>query len=151
MRYSYSLSAILFFLLTIIPACSESDPVTPQEEHYDAIGVVLRSSGTQEASILRGVTADTLDASAGSLGELLEVFFYDENEHIIEPPTDPNKTLSWEIGNRQLLELQQDSGREGRFEFRLKGLQSGATTIELFIMHEGHADYRSGKIPVSIH
>lgn len=150
MRHSYPLPAMLLFLIIITAACSESDPVIPQEEHFNAIGVVLRSSDTQLASILRGETSDTLRAAANVSGERIEVFFYDENEHIIDPPTDPNKTLSWEIGDAQVLELQQDAGQEGGFAFHLNGIQPGVTTLELLIMHEGHADYRSGKIPVSV-
>jgi hypothetical protein len=141
------ISAALFFFTT---ACSEDDPVTPQEDHFNAIGIVLRSSGIQLVSILRGETPDTLHAMAGVLGDHLDIFFYDENEQIMDPPTDPNKTLAWEVGDAQLLEVHQDAGHEGRFEFHLKGVKSGMTTLELFIMHEGHADYRSGKIPVSI-
>jgi hypothetical protein len=143
----FVISAALFFFIT---ACSENDPVTPQEDHFNAIGIVLRSSGIQLVSILRGETTDTLYALEGVLGDHLEVFFYDENEQIIDPPTDPNKTLAWEVGDAQLLEVHQDAGQEGRFEFHLKGVKPGLTTLELFIMHEGHADYRSGKIPISI-
>lgn len=140
--------AILSLLLFI--ACSEDDPVAPQEEHFDAIGVVLTTSGIEIVSILRGETDDTLYAQVGEVSDHLEVKFYNEDEQTVDAPDDREKTLSWEIGDTEIVEVHQDDGHDGEFEFHLKGLKPGATTLELFIMHAGHADFRSGKIPVVV-
>lgn len=144
----FYIPAILMLLL--FTACSEDDPVTPQEEHFEAIGVVLTTSGIKMASILRGETDDTLYAQVDDISDHLEVQFYNEDEQIVEAPDDDDKTLSWEIGDMDILEVHQDDGHDGEFEFHLKGLSPGTTTLELFIMHAGHADFRSGKIPVMV-
>ncbi len=141
------LLSLPFILLT---ACDEDDPVTPQENHFEAIGVVLTTSGMNVASILRGETDDTLYAEVGKVSDHLEVQFYNEDEQIVDAPDDGDKTLSWEIGDTSILEVHQDDGHEGEFEFHLEGLATGMTTLELFIMHEGHADFRSGKFTVIV-
>ena len=137
-------------VLLLMTACSEDDPVAPKEEHFEAIGVVLSTSGIEVASILRGETDDTLHAQVGQISDHLEVRFYNEDEQIVEAPEDDEQTLAWEIGDPDILEVHQDDGHDGEFEFHLKGLKSGTTTLELFIMHAGHADFRSGKFTVVV-
>ena len=107
--------AILLISVFIFPACSEDDPVTPQEEHFEAIGVVLSNSGIRIASILRGETADTLHVEVDELSDHIEVSFYDEDERIIDAPDDADKTLSWEIGDPTILEVHQHEGHEGEW------------------------------------
>ncbi|MBE0643635.1 MAG: hypothetical protein IH600_06110 [Bacteroidetes bacterium] len=150
MRNRFVLPVFSLFLLFLVTACGEDDPIIPQEDHFEAIGVVLRTSGIPVAAILRGETADTLRAKVGVLGDHIDVFFYNDDEQIVDPPADPNKTLAWEIGDPTMLTVVQDSAATGKFEFHLRGEKVGATTLELFIMHEGHSDFRSGKIPVAI-
>lgn len=145
--------ARIFILLTITItffSCKDDDPITPAEDHFEAIGMVFYTSGIEIGRILRGQTSDTLEAPEGGLSEHIDIKFFDENENIIDPPDNKNKTLSWEIGNSQIADIWQHEGEEGSFEFHLKGLKQGKTTIEFFILHEGHSDYRSGKIPVKI-
>lgn len=147
MRYSHI--AILAFVLLFTAACGEDDPVTPQQEHDDAIGMALLRDNVVVASILRGEPSDTLSVSAGVTSEDFDVRFYDEDEHLFEAHDD-DKTFSWEIADPSVVEVVQDAGKTGKFEFRLKGLAAGTTTIEFFIMHEGHADFRTGKWPVRV-
>jgi hypothetical protein len=146
----YFLIALFSILpLLLITACSEDDPVTPQVDHFEAIGVVLYQGGDVVAAILRGETSDTLDAAENETGEITVVRFYDEDENIVEAHAD-EVTFSWEIADTSIAEVLQDSGEEGAFEFRLRGKQAGTTTIEFFILHEGHADFRSGKLTLVV-
>ncbi|MDT8322966.1 MAG: hypothetical protein RRA94_02555 [Bacteroidota bacterium] len=135
-----------FILLT---ACSEDDPVAPQEDHAEAIGLLLYRGDTLHASILRGETTDTLYAVVDQTGEDFDVRFYDEDEDVFEAHDD-EVTFSWEIADPALADVVQESGKEGKFEFRLRGKQAGSTTIEFFILHEGHADFRSGPMPLVV-
>ena len=41
----YKTAAVAALVLMLFSACTEDDPVTPQEEHFEAIGVVLSTSG----------------------------------------------------------------------------------------------------------
>lgn len=139
----FSFAGILFY-----SGCNEDDPI-PAEEHFEAIGVYLHDSGIEIASILRGVTDDTLVAPAGGLSGSLNVQFYNENEEIINPPTG-GQTLGFEVGDTSIAGIFQHPGEEGGFEFHLRGKQAGVTYVELFVLHEGHSDFRSGQIPVRV-
>ncbi len=149
---NHILKNIFLFLvsITIITGCSKDESLAPQEEHFEAIGMYFTSSGIKVASILRGETSDTLKAPLSALGDAIDIQFYDKNENLIEPPNVEHQKLAWEIENPTIVEFWQHPGEEGGFEFHLKGLELGITNIEFFIMHEEHADFRSGKIPVKV-
>lgn len=149
MRYIQTMLFFSMMLLLFTSACSEDDPITPQSEHDEAIGMALFRGDSLVASILRGVPSDTLRAVTGVNTEDYDVRFYDEDEQLFEAHDD-DKTFAWEVANPSIVEAVQDSGRAGEFEFRLRGLTPGTTTIEFFIMHAGHSDFRSGKWPVRV-
>lgn len=141
--------ALPLFLIFFITACSEDDPITPPQDHEEAIGMALFRGDSLVASILRGIPSDTLRIPAGVLTEDYDVRFYDEAETIFEAHDDEN-SFSWEIADPSVIEIVQDAGKEGKYEFRFRGLKHGSTTVEFFIMHEGHADFRTGKWPVVV-
>jgi hypothetical protein len=143
------LIVVSFIGILFNEGCTEDDPVIPQEEHFEAIGVYLSTSGIEVLSILRGVTNDTLVVQADSLGDGLVVQFYNEAEQIIDPPTG-GQTLGFEVGDTSVVDIFQHTGEEGGFEFHLQGMNPGSTYIELFILHEMHSDFRSGQIPVRV-
>jgi hypothetical protein len=153
MRKPISLIALLFPFLIIITfhGCTKDDgPIAPPEEHFEAIGMYFTTSGIEVVSILRGVTTDTLKAPLGGIGAGIDVQFYDKNENIIDPPTNPDLTLAWKIDDTTVVSVWQHPGEEGGYEFHLRGLKEGTTHIEFMILHDNHADYTSGKIPVIV-
>jgi hypothetical protein len=149
MRNIISTLTGIFLLLFILVSCSD-DPVTPQEDHFEAEGIVFLQSGIKIAEIFRGVTTDTLLAPRGALSAGIDVKFYNSNQEMINPPDPAEQSFAWQIDNPALVEVWQHPGEEGGYEFHLRGLADGVTQIEFFIMHEGHADFRSGKITVAV-
>jgi hypothetical protein len=147
-RILSSLLAITIFLLFTV-SCSD-EPLTPQEDHFEAEGIVFLQSGIKIAEIFRGVTTDTLFAPEGALSAGIDVKFYNSNKEMINPPDPADQSFAWQIDNPALVEVWQHPGEEGGYEFHLRGLTEGITQIEFFIMHEGHADFRSGKITVAV-
>ncbi len=140
---------VILFSAAIISCSEDDDPVTPQEEHFEAIGtVVYDATGAEVLRILRGVTTDTLSAQVDILSDHFDVKFINEDESVVDPPTDEESTMGIDITDTSLLEIEQD--QPGAFEFHLKGKATGITTIEIKILHAGHSDYRSGLIPVKI-
>ena len=75
----------LLLLLSIaftFNSCDEDDPVSPQEEHLEAIGTAIYdATGALTLSIIRGETNDTLYIEEGILSDHFEVKFYDEDEN----------------------------------------------------------------------
>ncbi len=147
--------AIIFIIIAgifsvLLLSCGEENPLPPAEDHFEAEGMVFLQSGIIVASIFRGVTSDTLIAPAGGRSDHFNVKFYDENQNVIDPPSGSDHTLAWDIDNETILAVWQHPGEEGGYEFHLDGLAEGNTHLEFFLMHEGHSDYRSGKIPVAV-
>jgi len=145
LRFILLITASLFII-----SCEDNDPLTPEEEHLDAIGMVLYDSGIEVARILRGITTDTLVTTKGGMTSHMDVKFIDEEENIIDAPEIDHHSLDWEIDDTAIATIWQHEGEEGSFEIHLQGLEEGETHIEFFVMHEGHADYRSGKFPIRI-
>lgn len=143
--------------VSLLTACSEDDPISPQKDHVVAIGMALfQDNGQMVAYILRGVPSDTLVLERGVTTEEFEVRFYDENEELYEihdhddDEEDEETSFAWEIEDISIVKVLQDEGHESAFEFHLRGLSVGTTHIEFFIMHDGHADFRTGKWPVRV-
>ena len=81
MKYNILLQLfLLIFLSFVIISCDEDDPLTPEEDHLEAIGMVLYDSGIEVARILRGITNDTLVTTEGGMTSHMDVKFIDENE-----------------------------------------------------------------------
>jgi len=146
-RIFYHLVILFLFSISILTGCNEDEPLQPQEEHFEAIGVFIHNAGVEVVSILRGETDDTLIVQVNNQSDLLSVLFYNDNEEIINPPSS-GQALGFEIDNTTIAEINQETA--GSFEFRISGKQKGNTHLELFLLHEGHADFRSGKIPVRV-
>ncbi|HPN36989.1 MAG TPA: hypothetical protein PL041_01210 [Melioribacteraceae bacterium] len=150
--FKYIFKYFAIFLLVIFTlACDKDSETITQTTHFEAIGTAITdASGALVFKILRGVTTDTLFAPFNARSEAMFIKFYDNNEKIIQPPTDKDKYLGYEIADPTLVKVYQHEGEEGGYEFHLDGLKEGKTTIQFFIMHNGHADYRSGIIPIVV-
>ncbi len=151
----YIKNRVLVFAILVLSilfsGCSKDTETINQAEHFQAIGMVITdASGAVVFSILRGVTNDTLVAPLNARSEAYFVSFYDENEQIIQPPADGDKYLAWEIDDNSFFKIFQHEGEEGGYEFHLDGLKEGVTSLQFFVMHNGHADYRTGLIPVKV-
>ena len=131
----------------------KDDPSAPQQDHFEAEGVVLIDSGVRFFHMLRGEIdtsegkVDTLAVPVG-LSPHWEIRFLDENEQEINPPDDANKSLGWVIADKSVVEMYRHDGQE--WEFHLNGLKVGETTIEFRVMHNDHYDFHTPSIPVSV-
>ncbi|MDZ7764097.1 MAG: hypothetical protein U5K00_06670 [Melioribacteraceae bacterium] len=152
--HTFIKNSLFFFIIisltiSVISCSDDEDPVAPQEEHFEAIGtVVYYATGAEVLRVLRGTTTDTLLAKVGVLSDHFDVKFIDEDEDVVDAPDDEESSMGIDVSDTNLLEIEQDE--PGAFEFHLMGKAIGVTSIEIKILHAGHADYRSGLIPVKI-
>ncbi len=145
LRFSGTLAAL--FLALFAASCSEDDISTPAEDHFEAVGVQLSIGGNEIASVLRGETNDTLFVVDGDTTDVITVRFYDEDEEVVAGPIDAGMALAWIFGNAALCEV---IPGVAAYEIRLRGLAEGLTTIEFLLNHQGHADFRSGNLPLRV-
>ncbi len=150
------LFATLAVLTLFGGGCGKEDPISPDEEHYEAEGLVLVDSGNRFFRYFQGKIdagdgrVDHLEVPHGELTSHWSIWFLDANGAEMAPPSGPAFEFTWVIGDPSIVEVVQDEGEEGTFEFHLRGLKVDETTIVLQISHEGHADFRTIPIPVHV-
>jgi len=91
---------------------------------------------------------DTLYAPLSALSDHFTVKFLDVNKGIMSPPVDADHEFGWLITDTTYLEIIRDNPTD--WDFHLKGKKEGSTTLELQVLHLGHVDVRTPKIPVII-
>ena len=146
------LSRVLYVIILSIGliSCSKDEPLSPSEDHFEAEGMVFYDSGIKLVEIFRGVTQDTFFVPLGNMTSHIEIKFLSPEKKEIDPPDYKKKPLSWTISDTSIVSVYQHNGEEGSYEFHLQGKKTGVTDIEFFVLHEGHPDFRSGKIPVKV-
>ncbi len=158
LKYSY-IVLILLLLIIITTSCSdETDPVIPPTEHFEPEGWVIRGATTKPILVVwqgviqttwnSAITPDTLYAPLNALSDHYTIKFLDINKNIINPPTDVDHEFGWLITNTSMLEIIRDNPTD--WAFHLKGLTNGTTSLELQVLHVGHVDVKTPKIPVII-
>ena len=151
----FILTAILSTIL--LYGCSEdSDPIAPQEEHFEPVGMVIYDSGITildyyAPDYATGTTEiqDTIKINVG-LSPHYTLKFYDDTKTLIDPPSDPDISFGAVFSNAAIAELKWDAGEEGSFAFHINGLAAGLTKAEFQILHAGHADFRTLLVPVLV-
>lgn len=157
-KYFY-LFVLSIFSLALFNSCSdETDPVIPPSEHFEPEGWVIRDATTKPILVVwqgviqttwnSTVVPDTLYAPLNALSDHYTVKFLDINKNIINPPTDADHEFGWLITNTSMLEIIRDNPTD--WTFHLKGLTNGTTSLELQVLHIGHVDVKTPKIPVII-
>ena len=145
-RKTFERTLATLAVLTLLAAgCGKEDPISPEEEHVEAEGLVLVDSGNRFFRYFKG----EIDAGDGRVdhfavprGELTphwRILFLDADGDEMAPPTEPGFEFTWVIADPTVVEVFQDEGDEG-----------GETTIVLQLSHEGHADFRTIPIPVRV-
>lgn len=153
---SVRLAIVSALIVVASISCSdEDDPISPQAEHFEAIGIQVLQSGVvildyygpdygAGDNIAR---FDTLYASQG-LNPHWETKFYNEDGDLVDPPSDADKSFGAEFADTSVAELWWHEGEEGEYEFHLRGKKEGETTVEFKVLHAGHADFTT--LPISV-
>ena len=145
---------LFVFIIFLLNSCSEEHSHGPGE-HFEAEGALfLDGSRAPYLQIFRGQVdpafKTTFKAPLNNLSDAFIVKFLDADKKEKNPPTDPSVRLTWKIANTDIVEVYQHEGEEGGYEFHLRGKKTGTTTIEFYLTHGDHSDYRTGTIPVEV-
>ncbi len=143
---------LLAFAL-IIAACGDDDnPVDPDphdEEHAEALGLIIRSSGEEIVRYENGEVEGEIEVGHGLETALLSVRFIAEDGDLFVPDADDGFSLGWEIGDESIAEVEQHE-LDGPWAFHIVGLGEGQTTLVLKLNHAGHADFVSKGIEIHV-
>lgn len=143
--------SILFFII-YLNGCSDN-PVTP-EEHFDAEGLMLlEDDGDTVIYYFRGDLKpgfDSLKVPFGTITPHLNTFFLDKDRNKLDPPVDdPSSTLGYTISNPSVVSVFVDNP-SNKFEFHLRGLMVGTSSIRFNLLHGNHSDFTTTFIPVIV-
>lgn len=153
-----SISLVIFVLILIFSGCKEEEnPVIPPSEHFEPVGWFLHDINARPILIVwegqiqqtwnDTLISDTLYGVTYGATPAIFVSFLDENKNVTEFPKDEDYTFDWAITDTSITSIM---GHEPGWAFHIAGKQAGVTTIELQVLHLGHVDVRTPKIPVRI-
>lgn len=142
-----SLFAFLF-AFTFISACDSTDvDDDDHSDHAEVEGLTLRANGVTLVTVDEGVAEGTINVPLGDETALIFVQFIDHDGDVLTID-DPEFSLGHTIGNTSTIEWEQHEGED--YEFHLKGLSAGSTTLTLELLHGDHADFRTPAINVLV-
>jgi hypothetical protein len=141
--------ALLGLFVIMITSCSD-EPTTPQEEHFEPLGMNIYAADTIFMRIFKGTIDPAFNQKfiiSDILGPEYNIVFLDEDGHEMEAPDDEEKNLGWVFEDNSIAKLNQDSNK---WSFRLEGLKNGTTKLELQVLHLDHPDFRTPQIEVLV-
>ncbi|MCE2502673.1 MAG: hypothetical protein J4G05_01245 [Chlorobi bacterium] len=124
----------------------EENPVV-EEEHADPVGLVVSSGGVELVRIEGANVTGEFEVTEGVLSPHFKLQFIDKDGDLFVP-TDADSSPEAIVGDPTVLEVVRDE--PGDWDFHLRGLKEGTTTIKLAIKHGDHNDYESPEITVVI-
>jgi hypothetical protein len=147
------LALTLFSLGLAAIGCSDNPVTTPPADHFEAVGLVLVRQGIDSVVVDSAKVRGSLAVGAGDSTGYFDIFFLREDTRARDLPTDDAFTLGWTIADTSVVALAlpaSDGHTHQHFEFRLVGKKAGTTTVVLRLLHEGHDDYVTPPIPVTV-
>ena len=152
----YGIHALFSLLLVFNFAC-EDDNHDHDEEHTDADGFVFENeSGTAVYTELEGEVTGSITISVGDTLELSVHFLDHEGNEIEHDDDDEEEELSISENDSYIAIVESEVHEEGEeghhgMAIHIIGVNSGSTSFNLQLMHDGHADYTStNNIPVVV-
>ena len=143
-----SLFAFLF-AFTFISACDSTDVHDDDhDDHAEVEGLMLRANGQTLVTVDEGEVSGTITVPVGDETALILVEFMDHDGDEVHVDEDPDLSLGHVIGDDSIIEWEQHEGED--YEFHLKGLSAGTTTLVLELRHGDHADFRTPAITVVV-
>jgi hypothetical protein len=134
---------VCFILPFSLTACSDDDEEM-MEEHAEADGLILRLGGSSIAMVDGAAVTGGIAVPTGGATQAIDIAFLDEDGDEFTP--DEEMTLDVTVADTGgATDTQVDL-----WSFRLNGVSAGSTTLTVTIIHEGHSDYTSPAIPVTV-
>ncbi|MCY3790277.1 MAG: T9SS type A sorting domain-containing protein, partial [Gemmatimonadetes bacterium] len=119
------------------------------EEYVEAVGLIVRDSGTEIVRVESGQVTGEIEVGHGLKTDLLSVGFIAEDGDLFTPDAGDGYALDWEIADESIAEVEHHA-EDGAWAFHIIGLAEGQTTIRIKINYEDHADFVSPEIEIHV-
>lgn len=152
MKSYYKSLFISALIMIVFTSCKEeTNPTEDQHEHFEAVGIVLYQNGQIVFRVNEGIidksVSDSLRIPLGIATDFTIKFILEDGDKV-NLPDEEDKELSWSIGDASMLGIIKYS--DDRTKLTFTGLKVGKLEIEIHILHNGHIDFRTPKIPVIV-
>lgn len=147
--YKFRFASLLVLAVLFLAACDSNSVDDHDDEHGDAEGLVLRANGQQIVEVKEGVATGKITVQAGDESPLIIVEFQDHDGHEVHAEDlGAEFSLGHSFGDTSIAGWEQHEGE--KWEFHVLGLSEGTTTLELELLHNDHADFRTPAITVEV-
>lgn len=151
-----TLIKFLFVILSIsFIACSNDDD-DDEHEHADAEGLVLKVEEQTVVTYKDGVVTGTLTVSDTAETEV-ELAFLDHDGDEFVPHEDDGFSPEYTVSDTNIFVIEAEdgehnhsSGEEEHWAFHIEGKQAGTATFTVKLLHNGHSDFTSKEITVTV-
>jgi hypothetical protein len=152
---------VIMMFLTVsflfLSGCKDESNPVEQEEHFDPEGWLFEDlSGNPVLVVWQAViqpewnNVSVQDGFRTGVNENLElrVRFLNSDRGVMEYPGDPDYSLGYLITDNSILMI--SVPESNNWKFTITGLAAGSTTVEMRVLHGGHADAITPLIPVHV-
>jgi hypothetical protein len=147
----YSIAYFGILISLVFLNCGKDDnPVEPghEEEHAEAVGCVVKQGEIELARAEKGVVTGSFQLEENIQSPLLNFYLIADDGDLFRPE-DEEYSFAWQSmqsGIADAIQFQTD----GPWNFHVKGLSAGSTTIVLKVLHGDHEDFVSLDIPIVV-
>lgn len=138
-----TLFIVIGLVSTFFLSCSHSHD---HDEHAEAYGLVLFDSNNMEVlRVQNGNPSDSIRVQVDSVTKVYTVKFLDEKNEVFTP-SDDDLSMKLTFGNGTIA----SETIINNWNFTIKGLSVGTTSIRVSLFHDDHADFVSAPIYVAV-
>jgi hypothetical protein len=149
MKYLIKIAALLSILFLFVYSCKDDNPVESSEEHFEAIGLFIISSGDTIVKYQGGEVTGEIEATVGDHTALLSILFISEDGDVGIPPG-AEWALDWDIADTTVADVDYHEDELELYKFHIEGKKEGETTIKIIINHNDHKDFESKAIVIRV-
>ncbi len=143
----HGVAVIVFLLMSGLVACSNPAEDDHEEEHAEAEGLVLVLGGEEVVRVEEAEVTGSLTVGAGETTSDITVEFIDhDGDEIHAEDLDSEFSLGVEIRGSEIVTV----AYTDRWTFTLEGGDAGDTVIRVQLLHDGHADFTTPDISVTV-
>ncbi len=145
-RFAQTL-VIAALTLTFMTSCDDDDDHHVDDEHFEAVGLVISVDGTEVLRLQDNMITGSLTLNVDDAVDYSVQFILEDGDIEI-PHGDEVLELSIEVDDDSRAEV---SGIDSEaYSFTLSGKQEGSADLTVSLLHEGHADYVSLPLPLVV-
>lgn len=138
-----ALFIVIALVSTFLFSCSHSHD---HGDHVEAFGLVLFDSNNMEVlRVQNGNPSDSIRVKVDSVSKVYTVKFLDEKNELFTP-SDDEISMKLTLGNGAIA----SETISNKWNFTVKGLSVGTTSLRVSLFHDDHADFVSAPIYIAV-